>query len=49
MRLRGVIGILTMPLHVVIYWIAFYSLRNIFYHIVLRKPEFIEWEYLMPF
>ena len=35
--------------HICIYWFAFYWLRNIFYHIVLRKPEFIEWEYLIPF
>ena len=34
--------------HICIYWFAFYWLRNIFYHILLRKPEFMEWEYLLP-
>ncbi len=41
--------LLTVALHIGIYWIGFYWLRNIFYHILLRKPEFMEWEYLMPF
>ncbi len=35
--------------HICIYWFAFYWLRNIFYHILLRKPEFMEWIYLLPF
>ena len=35
--------------HIAIYWVTFYWLRNIFYHILLRKPEFIEWNYLLPF
>ena len=35
--------------HICIYWFLFYWLRNIFYHILLRKPEFIEWKYLLPF
>ena len=41
--------ILNISLHIGIYWFLFYWLRNIFYHIILRKPEFIEWKYLMPF
>ncbi len=40
---------LNLTLHICIYWFAFYWLRNIFYHVLLRKPEFIEWEYLIPF
>ncbi len=32
-----------------IYWVLFYWLRNIFYHVLLRKPEFMEWIYLLPF
>jgi len=39
---------LQVTLHICIYWFSFYYLRNIFYHIILRKPEFIEWEYLLP-
>jgi len=34
--------------HICIYWFMFYWLRNIFYHILLRKPEFMEWGYLFP-
>ena len=34
--------------HISIYWFAFYYIRNIFYHILLRKVEFMEWEYLLP-
>ena len=40
---------LNLTSHICIYWIGFYWLRNIFYHIILRKAEFIEWEYLLPF
>ncbi len=40
---------LNLTLHICIYWVGFYWLRNIFYHIILRKAEFIEWEYLLPF
>ena len=34
--------------HICIYWVLFYWLRNIFYHILFRKPEFMEWIYLIP-
>ena len=40
---------LNVVLHIIAYWFLFYWLRNIFYHILLRKPEFMEWEYLLPF
>ena len=34
--------------HISFYWWAFYYIRNIFYHILLRKPEFMQWIYLNP-
>lgn len=40
---------LEVTFHICIYWFLFYWLRNIFYHILLRKSEFIEWRYLLPF
>ena len=40
---------LNLIIHISIYWFLFYWLRNIFYHILLRKPEFMEWRYLLPF
>lgn len=42
-------GIFNAASHICIYWFLFYWIRNIFYHIILRKPEFIDWEYLIPF
>ena len=35
--------------HIGFYWWAFYYIRNIFYHILLRKPEFMDFGYLIPF
>ncbi len=49
MMFRTRIAIFNVVSHICIYWVGFYWLRNIFYHILLRKPEFVEWVYLLPF
>jgi len=34
---------------IVIYWLLFYWIRNIFMWIILVKPKYIKWNYLLPF
>lgn len=39
---------LLITVHLVLYWVVFFYFFSAFYHVILMKPGYRQWEYLIP-